>query len=144
MPTSTRHQARILAFQIIYNREKIGIHPQGEDLHIKDSGLTDNYLDFSRQLINLTWQHLVEIDKRIQQNLINWKQSRISETLNALLRIAACELIYFPETDGKIVLNEAIEICRGYVGEKATKICNGVLHAIGQNTQKPGHSKNNQ
>lgn len=134
MPISSRRQARILAYQTLYQRKKIGIQPRGEELLFKATPLADKYSDFCKQLIDTTWKELNAVDETIQRHLTNWKQTRISESLNALIRIATCELLYFPDTDGKVVLNEAIEICRSYVDNQATKILNGVLHAIWQET----------
>jgi len=132
MPNSSRRQARILAYQVIYNRQKLGIQSEGESLLLDATELTDDHLQFSHSLIKSTWQNLERIDQTIQTHLQNWKQSRISVSLNALMRVCSCELLFFPETDGKIVLNEAMEMCKSYVEEKATGILNGVLHAIWQ------------
>lgn len=132
MSISNRRKARILAYQILYQRKKIGIQATGEDRLFEETPLADKYVNFCRQLIDTTWKELETIDKTIQRHLINWKQTRISESLNALFRIATCELLYFPDTDGKVVLNEAIEICRSYVDTQATRILNGVLHSIWQ------------
>ncbi|NQU63460.1 MAG: transcription antitermination factor NusB [SAR324 cluster bacterium] len=132
MPISSRRKARILAYQTLYQRKKIGIQTRGEEILFKATPLSDKYSDFCKQLIETTWKELNAIDETIQRHLTNWKQTRISESLNALIRIATCELLYFPDTDGKIVLNETIEICRSYVDSQATKILNGVLHAIWQ------------
>ncbi|MBU2644512.1 transcription antitermination factor NusB [bacterium] len=132
MSTSNRRKARILAYQTLYQRKKIGIQPAGEARLFLEHPLSDKYSEFCRQLIDTTWKELSTIDGTIQRYLINWKQTRISESLNALLRIATCELLFFPDTDGKVVLNEAIEICRSYVDSQATKILNGVLHAVWQ------------
>lgn len=132
MPKPSRHQARITAFQIIYSREKLGIQEQGEARVIKDAGLVSKYATFCTSLVDRTWQNLEQIDQYIQKNLKNWKQSRIAPTLNALLRISICELIFLKETESKIIINEAIEICKHFVDEKATKICNGVLHSISE------------
>lgn len=104
----------------------------GEENLFAEHPLAEKYADFCRDLIDTTWRELDKIDDTIQGHLINWRQARISESLNALLRVATCELLFFPDTDGKVVLNEAIEICRKYVDNQATKILNGVLHAIWQ------------
>jgi transcription antitermination protein NusB len=135
MPKSSRRKARILAFQIVYNRQKLGIQTEGEALHSSFSSLSDDHRQFSHDLVNTTWQNLERIDQTIQSHLINWKQSRISISLNALLRVCSGELLFFPDTDGKIVLNEAIEICKTFVDDSATGILNGVLHAIWQEMQ---------
>ncbi len=132
MPISSRRQARILAYQTLYQRKKIGVHPTGEALLLGANPLAEKYSDFCHELIETTWKELITVDETIQRHLLNWKQTRISESLNALMRIATSELLYFPDIDGKIVLNEAIEICRSHVDTQATKILNGVLHAIWQ------------
>ena len=132
MPLSSRRKARILAFQVVYHRKKIGIQKEGEELLFTNTYLSKDHRNFSQNLIDTSWRELENIDQAIQQHLINWRQTRISETLNALLRISICELLFFPETDQKIVFNEAIEICRDYVDKRATKILNGVLHSIWQ------------
>ncbi|MCP4753411.1 MAG: transcription antitermination factor NusB [Proteobacteria bacterium] len=130
MSNPTRRQARTLAFQIIYHRAKIGIHQEGEKLLFENASLSGKHRDFGCELIDTAWRELNKIDSTIQRHLINWKQTRISDALNALLRISTSELLFFPETDGRVVFNEAIEICRSYVDERATKILNGVLHAV--------------
>ncbi|MBT3226233.1 MAG: transcription antitermination factor NusB [Deltaproteobacteria bacterium] len=137
MPISSRRQARILAYQTLYQRKKIGIHPTGEELLFNDNPLAEKYSDFCHQLIETTWKELATVDETIQRHLTNWRQARISDSLNALLRIATSELLFFPDIDGKVVLNEAIEICRNYVDAQATKILNGVLHAIWQEKSTP-------
>ena len=129
MPRQTRHNARILAFQAVYCRDKLGINRAGESQLFTDSGLKGAYLEFSRELTEKTWNNLSDIDPVIQSNLKNWKQHRLTDTLNSLLRIGICELLFFKETESKIIINEAIEICKKYVDEKASRMCNGVLHA---------------
>ncbi len=86
----SRHNARIIAFQTIYSRGKLGVNQNGEDRIISDSHLDGKYAIFSKDLINKTWDHLDEIDRIIQNHLQNWKQTRLADTLNALLRISVC------------------------------------------------------
>ena len=130
MTIATRRKAREIAFLTIYQREKIGISTEGEVLLIKNEKLHKKHKHFMKQLICVTWNHLEEIDKKIQEKLENWRQSRLNSSLNALLRIGVCELILMKETEGKVVINECIEICKKYVGESAVKLCNGVLNAV--------------
>jgi transcription antitermination protein NusB len=140
MHKQTRHNARILAFRLIYCRNKLGISPTGEKNLLNESDLQGKYKDFSQELAEKTWAHLDQIDPIIQSKLKNWKQHRISDTLNALLRISICELLFYPDTETKIIINEAIELCKIHVDEKATRMCNGVLHAASSEirVEQPG------
>lgn len=129
MKNTSRRKARESAFQVLYQRNKIGVMAE-ETLILDPKELDQDSLTFSRNLIDKCWENMEEVDNQIQQNLKDWKQSRLSETLNAVLRLATSELLFFPETDGKVVINEALELCRAYLGESPVKMCNGVLHGI--------------
>lgn len=142
MPKPSRHQARVLAFQTIYSRHKLGINPKGESHLLIESGLQGKYKDFSQGLINATWERLSTIDGIIQKFLKNWKQHRISDSLNALLRIGIGELLHYKDTESKIIINEALEICKKFVDEKATKMCNGVLHSASKEIRVEQRNEN--
>lgn len=135
MPRPYRRKARVVALQTIYSRSRFKFIEETEVLIARDIKLPKNYRIFAQELIVKTWKNLGEIDRSIGRNLINWKQTRLSETLSALLRIGTCELIYFPHTDAKVVFNESIELCKTFVGKQATKICNGVLNAVWEELQ---------
>lgn len=130
MSATSRRDARVIAYRVIYQRARIGVNKAGEEILFQESSLPEQYKTFAKELINKTWEELEAIDQKIQENLKNWKQSRIAESFNALLRLSVCELLFFPETDNKVVINEAIEICRSHVEERVTKMCNGVLNAV--------------
>jgi transcription antitermination protein NusB len=130
MSGTSRRKSRELAVKLLYSRDRLDntnalehfIHPnttQGKTID-----------EFANELAETAWNNLVAIDEMIQKNLKNWKQNRISPVLNAILRISIAEILFNQNTDGKVILNEAIELCKSLVGEQATKICNGVLHAV--------------
>lgn len=135
MPKSSRRQARIIAFQIIYQRQKIGVQENGETLLKKQTPVNQEHAIFTRDLVDTTWQQLPTVDEHIQKHLQGWRQDRISDTLNALLRVAVSELFFFQKTDGKVVINEALEICKSHVDSEATSLLNGVLHAVWNSTK---------
>lgn len=142
MQKPSRHRARILAFQTIYCRHKLGNNPSGEKYLLSESGLQGKYKTFSNQLTEQTWNRLEEIDGIIQKHLKNWKQHRITDTLNALLRVGIGEMLHYKDTESKIIINEALEICKRYVDEKATKICNGVLHSASRQIRVEEQTEN--
>ena len=130
MSESSRRSARILAFKIAYQREQIGYNPAGESLLLKNSNLSLEMIDFTKTLTESLKKNREQIDQLIEENLINWKKSRLAGSLNALLQIAVTELQIGQNPNEGVILNEALEICRQCIGEDAIKICNGVLDAI--------------
>ena len=130
MKQPPRRRARLFAFDLAYSRKEMGINQAGELLLERQAKLKGEHLLFAKDLIRQTWENLDQVDELISAALVNWKQDRISEALNALFRISVGELLFFEGTDSKIIINEGIEICKERVTPAAKKIYNGTMHQI--------------
>jgi len=89
--------------------------------------------EFSRILVQRTVANLKELDERISRVIENWKYDRISVIDKIILRIGACEMLYFDDIPPQISINEAIEIGKKYGGNDSGRFINGVLDAIRKN-----------
>ncbi len=78
-------------------------------------------------------EHQEAIDKTITNHLKNWTLNRLERTNLLLLRLATYELLYQPDVDKRIVMNEAIELTKTFNDEKASKFVNGILQSIADN-----------
>ena len=132
MKPAPRRKARILALQILHSRDHLGPDPLGEKILALNEKVSPELAEFASTLAERAWDNLAMVDVQIQKFLTGWKQSRLSKSLNALMRLSVAELLYFPEQDAKVVINEALEICKSHVDPKATSILNGVLHGLAQ------------
>lgn len=94
-----------------------------------DNIVTDA-LSYLHTLVSGVQANKEAIDQAISQNLKKWSLNRLERTNLLLLRLAAYELLYQPEVDKRIVMNEAIELTKLYNDEKASKFVNGVLQSI--------------
>lgn len=129
MALPSRRSARVLAFQILYQRSTLGVFEESEKALFQHGDLKQKHIQFATDLIQVTWDNQAFIDQIISSNLSGWRQGRLSNTLNTIFRFSTCELL-MKELDEKIIINEAIEICRYYSDKGATKLCNGVLNSI--------------
>jgi transcription antitermination protein NusB len=86
--------------------------------------------DFSRDLIGAVSQDKDVIDRLITRLSHNWKLHRINRVDRNVLRMAIAEMITFPETPGRVILNEAIEIGKKYGAENSSAFINGILDRI--------------
>ncbi|GEK91350.1 transcription antitermination factor NusB [Alkalibacterium kapii] len=87
-------------------------------------------LNYLKILVSGVLQHHEEIDQTISKHLKNWNINRLERTNLLLLRLAAYELLYQPEVDKRIVMNEAIELAKTFNDDKSSKFINGVLQSI--------------
>jgi N utilization substance protein B len=129
-----RRLARELALKVLYRFEEGDTDLPSvieKVLEAKKYQIQDK--DFSRILVQRTVANLKELDKRISRVIENWEYDRISVVDKIILRIGACEIIYFDDIPPQISINEAIEIGKKYGGNDSGRFINGVLDAIRKN-----------
>jgi len=129
-----RRLARELALKVLYRFEEGDTDLPSvieKVLEAKKYQIQDK--DFSRILVQRTVANLKELDKEISRVIENWEYDRISVVDKIILRIGACEIIYFDDIPPQISINEAIEIGKKYGGSDSGRFINGVLDAIRKN-----------
>jgi N utilization substance protein B len=126
-----RRLARELALKVLYRYEEGDTDLQAAMKSVLETKVYDkNDKDFSKMLIERIVENIEKIDKKIINVLQNWEYDRISVVDKIILRMGACELIYFDDIPSQISINEAIEIGKKYGGSESGRFINGVLDAI--------------
>lgn len=103
--------------KILINNEEFQLVKTNKDFYI------DNIID---HFLN---NHEI-VDETLEKHLTDWKLNRISKVDLSILRVATVEILFIPEIDSNVSINEAIEITKSYSEEKSAKYINGVLDAI--------------
>lgn len=147
---TTRHRAREVALQVLYGYDVLGtedgkniqiriqIQPHEKAAHLAlelrkhfdHFQITENLRKFAAQLVAGTLQEIQALDATIEKNTPNWKLARMPLIDRTLLRMAAYELLYLPETPPSVVINEAIELAKEFGNAETPAFINGVLDGI--------------
>lgn len=93
---------------------------------------------FGEDLITKVINNKAALDNKIQERVSNWEMNRIALIDKILLRMAICELLYFPDIPPKVSINEAIEIAKEFSTAGSGKFINGILDAILIEEKKSG------
>lgn len=93
---------------------------------------------FGEDLITKVINNKTALDNKIQERVSNWEMNRIALIDKILLRMAICELLYFPDIPPKVSINEAIEIAKEFSTAGSGKFINGILDAILIEEKKSG------
>ncbi|MDP1574881.1 MAG: transcription antitermination factor NusB [Coxiellaceae bacterium] len=130
-PVNKRRQSRIFAMQALFQWH---FTQEAPDILLQDfivehvTELKAVDLPFCRQLFLGAVNSVEKIDGALTPLL-----SRDITSLNpvelSILRLAVYELQNHPETPKKVVVNEAIELAKGYGAVDGYKFVNGVLNA---------------
>ena len=117
-----RRQARELALQALFQVDNNEISVEEAIGHV-----TEEQDEFLTQLVKGTIEHKEEIDASLVSRLENWSLERLPKIERTVLRIAVYELLYTEDIPAKVVINEALEVCKVYGDEKSSRFVNGVL-----------------
>ncbi|MBK7629581.1 MAG: transcription antitermination factor NusB [Ignavibacteriales bacterium] len=86
--------------------------------------------NYGEDLVNRVLIHKKELDLKIEERVSNWEMGRIAIIDKLLLRMAICELLYFPDIPPKVSINEAIEIAKEFSTAGSGKFINGILDKV--------------
>lgn len=125
-----RRVVREKVLQVLYayeiNNENLQALTQTLLAEVEDESL----IAFGKDLINRVLINKNEFDQKIKERVSNWEMNRIALIDRILLRMALCEILYFPDIPPKVSINEAIEIAKNFSTAGSGKFINGILDAI--------------
>lgn len=79
--------------------------------------------------------HRKDIDLAIAEASEHWKVERLAAVERNVLRIAAYELLFEPDTPAEVAIDEAVEVARRFASEKSPAFVNGVLDVVARNAR---------
>lgn len=92
--------------------------------------------EFARDLMQHTVRHQEELDTHIKSRIDHWEFGRLALLDKLILRMAVCELLYFPDIPPKVTINEAIEVAKTFSTDRSGFFINGVLDSLMKDFRK--------
>jgi N utilization substance protein B len=86
--------------------------------------------EFGELLLRRTCQEDQSLLDHIEPTLKNWDADRVAILDMIMLKMALCELLYFPTIPTKVTLNEFVEISKIYSTDKSKDFINGILDRL--------------
>ena len=118
-----RHEAREKALQTLFQLEGTELTIDEAMDHVM-AGENDNFYSL---LVQGTHANMAEIDEKLVGHLGNWSLERLPKIERTILRMAIFELGYMEDAPSRVVMNEAIELCKTFGDDKSSRFVNGVL-----------------
>lgn len=129
--SKSRRSARKTTLQILYEVDTVG--HKWEEVTERVLGNIKLGLDnksFVRNLIKGVMDNKSKIDILISKFARSWSTEQMASIDRSLLRMSVYELIFDASLPPKIVINEAIELAKGFGGDNSSKFMNGILGAL--------------
>jgi N utilization substance protein B len=126
-----RTRARIAATEILYRIDLVGTDAlKITEEVIRRRRLSGEAAHYLKALIQKTISEQERIDSSLSRSLTDWKLDRLSYVDRAILRLATCEILFFPDIPPKVSIDEAVELARFFGTEGSARFVNGVLDAL--------------
>jgi N utilization substance protein B len=139
---SNRHLGRIIVLQTLYEEEfrrECGdkSFTIGKVINRNISRYRANVedKDFITELAGGVSKQSKQLDERLQPIAPDWPLNQIAKIDHIVLKIGAYELINHSDVPPKVVINEAVELAKGFGGDNSSKFINGVLGTLLRDVQ---------
>lgn len=116
--------------QVLFERERRANTDAEQSLLLNSEELGEMDNDFAKQLLEGILKHETELQQIIQDHAPGWTLERMDPIARCVLHIGAYELLHAKDAPPAVVMNEAIEIAKGFGSDESGKFVNGVLNAI--------------
>jgi transcription antitermination protein NusB len=84
-------------------------------------------IEFGQQLLIKAYKQDEALLEDIKPMLKNWEADRVASIDMISLKMALCELLYFPTIPTKVTINEYVDISKMYSTDKSKDFVNGIL-----------------
>ena len=132
-----RRLGRKIAFQVLYSTNFL--EQEGVDNYLKmidhfcadeKYPINEKAVEFAKELVKGTLDHINELDKIIEAHSKNWKLSRIAKVELTILRLSIFEMMYRDDVPTKVAINEAVELSKAFGDDNSKRFVNGILDAV--------------
>ena len=92
--------------------------------------LPDEHRAFAQKLAAGVVDTVGNLDPVIAESAEHWRIERMNVMDRLILRLAVYEFLHEPDTPGRVIINEALELARTFSNDDSVRFINGILDAI--------------
>lgn len=136
-----KQKSREIAFQILYSQNfSIGEEETIIDLMMKITKTSKKNVAMAFDYTKKIKEHIAQIDELIELVCTSYDFNRISKAELNIIRLGVFELLY-TEIPAKVVIAEAIRLCRKFGTVDSANFVNALLDAIYKKEEKTDEHK---
>ncbi len=139
MNKKEKRLARCLAVQLLYSSEVshdysskkiVSSFFRRKDADLDEVIYSKDEIDYATKLVDYALKYIEDVDKLIQEKLVNWEMKRLAVMDKIILRMSISEMLYMEGIPPKVSMAEGIEIAKQFSTADSSRFINGVLDAI--------------
>jgi len=129
--TGTRHKARTIALQALYEIDSVARRPETVlERILSEADLSEELNAFVQELVDGALRNRDDIDGNIRKFAPAWPVEQIAMVDRNILRLAIFEILFDNKVPVKVAVNEAVELAKTFGSDNSAKFINGVLGSV--------------
>ncbi len=129
-PGSTRHHARELTLQILFQWDFHGSTEFWLEQFWSQQTVTQSVRAFVTELVTGVQTHHAELDALIADYARSWTVARMPVVDRNILRQSIYELLWVPDVPAKVTVNEALQLAKSFADDETKRFVNGMLDQL--------------
>lgn len=113
--------------QVFFQMEACGDFDVNNQTNYMNQQKLSGQKEYCNTLYSLLCNKKDFIDEQLEEHSNKWKIGRMPKTDLAILRLAACEIMYLEDIPQAVSINEAVELAKKYGTDESAKYVNGIL-----------------
>ena len=100
------------------------------DIDLERNSFTPEQIEYASQLYAAVLKGKDNVDKIIEEKLVNWEMSRLAIMDMMILRMSISEMLFIDDIPPKVSITEAVEIAKEYSSKDSSSFVNGIMDAV--------------
>ena len=100
------------------------------DIDLERNSFTEKQIKYASQLYSAVLKEKDNVDKIIEDKLVNWEMSRLAIMDMMILRMSISEMLFIDDIPPKVSITEAVEIAKEYSSKDSSSFVNGIMDAV--------------
>mgnify|MGYP001416816943 FL=1 len=100
------------------------------DIDLERNSFTPKQIEYASQLYAAVLKGKDNVDKIIEEKLVNWEMSRLAIMDMMILRMSISEMLFIDDIPPKVSITEAVEIAKEYSSKDSSSFVNGIMDAV--------------
>jgi N utilization substance protein B len=131
-----RRQARETALQVLFQIDLGKTEPNLALTNTAEEfGAGPQEIEFARQLVLGTLEHIEDIDAMIASVSKEWQLNRMANVDRNIMRLALYEIKYRSDIPENVSVNEALELAKIFGSSDSARFVNGILGKLLDNNK---------
>ena len=128
---TSRRESRVLVLQSLCEADIVPLEVMDVLARlVEENHILEDVEQFSSDLVSNVLVNRVELDNIITSYASDWPLEQMALVDRNLLRMSLAEILWGGEAPQAAVINEAIELAKGFGSERSPGFVNGVLGAF--------------